>query len=189
MRSLPSTGAGARWRIRWMANTLLRDAGLKVGFHMMPNLPSSTIESDTGDVRHDLYRPPVQAGLPQDLPHAGHPGLRRSRTSGSGGSIPPIREEDLVDLIAYAKSVIPEFTRLQRIQRDIPAKLIVAGSRHSNFRQLAQNRLTALGSAAGASAVGRSAGSPRSWRQICGDASTEACGGRSTSSRRSPATP
>ena len=25
------------------ANTLLRDAGLKVGFHMMPNLPSSTI--------------------------------------------------------------------------------------------------------------------------------------------------
>ena len=29
-----------------LANTLLRDAGLKVGFHMMPNLPGSTIESD-----------------------------------------------------------------------------------------------------------------------------------------------
>ncbi|MDO9325573.1 MAG: tRNA uridine(34) 5-carboxymethylaminomethyl modification radical SAM/GNAT enzyme Elp3, partial [Methanoregula sp.] len=28
------------------ANTLLRDAGLKVGFHMMPNLPTSTLESD-----------------------------------------------------------------------------------------------------------------------------------------------
>ena len=28
------------------ANRLLRDAGIKVGFHMMPNLPHSTIESD-----------------------------------------------------------------------------------------------------------------------------------------------
>jgi elongator complex protein 3 len=48
-------------------------------------------------------------------------------------------------LIAYGKSLIPEYTRLQRIQRDIPAKLIVAGSPHSNFRQLAQNRLKKLG--------------------------------------------
>ena len=28
------------------ANTLLRDAGLKVGFHMMPNLPGSDMNSD-----------------------------------------------------------------------------------------------------------------------------------------------
>ena len=51
----------------------------------------------------------------------------------------------LIDLIAYAKSLIPEYTRLQRIQRDIPAKLIVAGSKHSNFRQLAKNRVSASG--------------------------------------------
>ena len=54
-------------------------------------------------------------------------------------------EEQLIDLIAYAKTLIPEYTRLSRVQRDIPAKLIVAGSRHSNFRQLAQNRLAAQG--------------------------------------------
>ena len=34
---------------------------------------------------------------------------------------------------------------LERIQRDIPAKLIVAGSKHSNFRQLAKNRLEESG--------------------------------------------
>jgi elongator complex protein 3 len=61
------------------------------------------------------------------------------------GAYAPYGEDELIDLIAYAKSIIPEFTRLQRIQRDIPAKLIVAGSRHSNFRQLAQNRLKAQG--------------------------------------------
>jgi elongator complex protein 3 len=73
-------------------------------------------------------------------------------TPGSGieslwqrGEYAPYREEELIDLVAYAKSLIPEYTRLQRIQRDIPAKLIVAGSRHSNFRQLAQNRLRETG--------------------------------------------
>ena len=57
----------------------------------------------------------------------------------------PYDEDELIDLIAYAKTLIPEYTRLSRVQRDIPAKLIVAGSRHSNFRQLAQNRLAAQG--------------------------------------------
>ena len=61
------------------------------------------------------------------------------------GKYSPYAEDELVDLIAYAKSLIPEYTRLQRIQRDIPAKLIVAGSKHSNFRQLAQNRLKESG--------------------------------------------
>ena len=59
--------------------------------------------------------------------------------------MPHTARTEIIDLIAYAKSVIPEYTRLQRIQRDIPAKLIVAGSRHSNFRQLAQDRLRATG--------------------------------------------
>jgi elongator complex protein 3 len=61
------------------------------------------------------------------------------------GKYSPYAEDDLVDLIAYGKSLIPEYTRLQRIQRDIPAKLIVAGSKHSNFRQLALNRLKKSG--------------------------------------------
>ena len=57
------------------ANTLLRDAGLKVGFHMMPNLPVIDNRSRPEDVRYDLHRPPFQAGLPQDLPDPCHPGL------------------------------------------------------------------------------------------------------------------
>ncbi|MDD1716667.1 MAG: GNAT family N-acetyltransferase, partial [Methanoregulaceae archaeon] len=62
------------------------------------------------------------------------------------GEYEPYTEEEMIDLVAYAKSVLPEYVRLQRIQRDIPAKLIVAGSKHSNFRQLARERLQASGS-------------------------------------------
>jgi elongator complex protein 3 len=61
------------------------------------------------------------------------------------GEYAPFVEEDLVDLIAHAKACLPAYVRLQRVQRDIPAKLIVAGSPHSNFRQLAATRLAESG--------------------------------------------
>ncbi len=126
------------------ASTLLRDAGLKVGFHMMPNLPSSTIEADRQMFETLFSDPRFRPDFLKIYPTLVTPGSeiedlwKRSEYS-------PYDEDELIDLIAYGKSLIPEYTRLQRIQRDIPAKLIVAGSPHSNFRQLAQNRLKALG--------------------------------------------
>ncbi|HUK93045.1 MAG TPA: tRNA uridine(34) 5-carboxymethylaminomethyl modification radical SAM/GNAT enzyme Elp3, partial [Methanomicrobiales archaeon] len=43
------------------------------------------------------------------------------------------------------KAMIPPYVRLQRMQRDIPAKLITAGSIHGNLRQMAKARLGELG--------------------------------------------
>ncbi|WP_292369566.1 tRNA uridine(34) 5-carboxymethylaminomethyl modification radical SAM/GNAT enzyme Elp3 [Methanoregula sp. UBA64] len=126
------------------ANRLLRDAGIKVGFHMMPNLPHSTIAKDKEMFETIFSDPRFKPDFLKIYPTLVTPGseieelweLKRYA---------PYEENELIDLIAYAKSLIPEYTRLSRVQRDIPAKLIVAGSRHSNFRQLAQNRLTAQG--------------------------------------------
>jgi elongator complex protein 3 len=126
------------------ANTLLRDAGLKVGFHMMPNLPHSSIASDRQMFETIFSDPRFKPDFLKIYPTLVTPGSEIEE-HWQQGLYSPYDEDELVDLIAYAKSLIPEFTRLQRIQRDIPAKLIVAGSRHSNFRQLAQNRLTATG--------------------------------------------
>ena len=58
------------------ANRLLRDAGLKVGFHIMPNLPGSSIEKDRRLFFGSLRRSRVQARLPEDLPDARHSRLR-----------------------------------------------------------------------------------------------------------------
>ncbi len=126
------------------ANRLLRDAGLKVGFHMMPNMPGSDIAADRlmfetifADAR---FRPDFLKIYPTLVtPGSEIEALYRK------GEYAPFSEEAMVGLVAYAKSQIPEYTRLQRIQRDIPAKLIVAGSRHSNFRQLAAGRLKEQG--------------------------------------------
>jgi elongator complex protein 3 len=73
-------------------------------------------------------------------------------TPGSGiedlyreGKYEPYPEPVLVDLVARAKALLPPYVRLQRIQRDIPAKLITAGSIHGNLRQMARARLGELG--------------------------------------------
>ncbi|MDI6875237.1 MAG: tRNA uridine(34) 5-carboxymethylaminomethyl modification radical SAM/GNAT enzyme Elp3 [Methanomicrobiales archaeon] len=126
------------------ANRHLRDAGLKVGFHVMPNMPGSSIETDRRMFEtlfeDSRFRPDFLKIYPTLVtPGSGIEDLYRQ------GEYQPYAEEELVDLIAYAKSILPSYVRLQRIQRDIPARLIVAGSRHSNFRQLAARRLKEWG--------------------------------------------
>ena len=127
-----------------LANTNLRDAGLKVGFHMMPNLPGSSYEEDHR-MFHDLF---ADKRFKPDFLKI-YPTLV---TPGSGieelwlkGEYRTYDENDLIDLVADAKSEIPRYCRLQRVQRDIPADKIMSGSHHSNFRELAKERLVSQG--------------------------------------------
>ncbi len=126
------------------ANRLLRDAGLKVGFHVMPNLPGSSMEEDRAMFRALFEDPDLRPDFLKIYPTLVTPGSEIEALWKSG-DYAPYPEDDLIGLIAYGKSLLPGYVRLQRIQRDIPAKLIVAGSKHSNFRQLAADRLVAQG--------------------------------------------
>jgi elongator complex protein 3 len=123
-----------------MANTLLRDAGMKVGFHMMPNLPGSTVEKDRSMFQELFENPAFRPDFLKIYPTLVTPGSEIERMW-QDGNYRVYEEEELIGLIAAAKSILPEYVRLQRVQRDIPAKLIVAGSRHSNFRQLVKECL------------------------------------------------
>jgi elongator complex protein 3 len=127
-----------------VANQLLRDAGLKVGFHIMPNLPGSSIGKDRELFRTLFDDPRFRPDFLKIYPTLVTPGSE-IEALWKEGRYSPYSEEELIDLIAYGKSLLPAYVRLQRIQRDIPAKLIVAGSKHSNFRQLASERLIANG--------------------------------------------
>jgi elongator complex protein 3 len=128
------------------ANRLLRDAGLKVGFHMMPGLPGSSPEDDlrgfvrlfgSPDFRPDylkIYPTLVIKGTPlYDLFIA--------------GKYSALNDMDAANLVSKVKEILPEYTRLQRVQRDIPAPLIEAGVKKSNLRQLARSLLEDRGGA------------------------------------------
>ncbi|HOB07195.1 MAG TPA: tRNA uridine(34) 5-carboxymethylaminomethyl modification radical SAM/GNAT enzyme Elp3, partial [Methanoculleus sp.] len=126
------------------ANGLLRDAGLKVGFHVMPNLPAASMDDDRWMFEELFADERFRPDFLKIYPTLVTPGTE-IEALWERGDYQPYTEDELIDLVAYAKSLLPEYVRLQRIQRDIPARLITAGSRHSNFRQLAGARLREQG--------------------------------------------
>lgn len=127
-----------------LSNTLLRDAGIKVGFHVMPNLYGSTIERDEKMFDTLFTDPRFCPDFLKIYPTLVTPGAELEELWAKG-EYQTYDEDDLIDLLAYAKSKLPQYVRLQRIQRDIPAKLIVSGSKHGHIRQMAQERLAKAG--------------------------------------------
>jgi elongator complex protein 3 len=123
-----------------LANTALREAGLKVGFHMMPGLPGSTPEIDL-EVFKDLFEAscfrPDYLKIYPTLVVQGTELYRMFQK----GEFSPLGDEEAALLVSRIKALLPRYVRLQRVQRDIPAHLIVAGVKKSNLRQLAGQRL------------------------------------------------
>jgi len=61
------------------------------------------------------------------------------------GQYSPYSTEETVELLANIKKIVPTWVRIMRIQRDIPANLIIAGVRKSNLRQLIKKRMDEMG--------------------------------------------
>ncbi|BDC36445.1 MAG: tRNA uridine(34) 5-carboxymethylaminomethyl modification radical SAM/GNAT enzyme Elp3 [Candidatus Methanoliparum thermophilum] len=122
------------------ANRLLRDSGLKVGFHMMLGLPSSDFDRDY-DMFYEIYN--NEDFKPDYLKI--YPTLVTKGTElydwWKKGLYKPCSTEDAVKLITEIKKITPPWVRIQRIQRDIPAPYIVDGVKKSNIRQMAQEIL------------------------------------------------
>jgi len=126
------------------ANSVLRDSGFKVGFHIMPGLPGSTLDMDFkmfDTLFQDEKFMPDYVKIYPALVTPGT-GLHDMWTSGEYHAL---ELEDAVELIANVKAILPPWVRLQRVQRDIPAWQIEGGVTKSNLRQLAGERLNEKG--------------------------------------------
>jgi elongator complex protein 3 len=122
------------------ANRRLRDAAFKVGFHMMPGQPGMTKEMCLEDFRRlfedEKWKPDYLKIYPTLV-------VRGTQTYDMWheGAYDPLTNEEAAELVAEIKSMIPKYTRLQRVQRDIPADFIDAGVWKSNLRQLARQKM------------------------------------------------
>ncbi len=122
----------------------LREAGLKVGFHMMPGLPGSTPQIDL-QVFKDLFEDSrFRPDYLKIYPTLVIEGTQLYRLY-CQGDYTPLQDTEAADLVSRIKEILPGYVRLQRVQRDIPAPLIVAGVKKSNLRQLAKAQLEARG--------------------------------------------
>lgn len=115
------------------ATALLRAAGFKIVLHWMPNLLGATSDSD----RQDFARMWSGGFCPDELKIYPTQLVKEAPLYGfwKQGSYHPYSTNDLVQLIADIKPTIPEYSRVNRVVRDIPSTYIVAGSKRSSLRQ------------------------------------------------------
>jgi elongator complex protein 3 len=126
------------------ANRRLRDAAFKVGFHMMPGQPGMTYEMCLEDFRQLFEDPRWRPDYLKIYPTLVVRGTR-TYDMWRRDDFDPLDNEEAADLVAEVMDIIPKYTRLQRVQRDIPADHIDAGVWKSNLRQLATQRAEEMG--------------------------------------------
>ena len=118
------------------ATKLLKDAGFKVLYQMMPNLPGSSPSRDLKMFRTLFADSRFQPDLLKIYPCA----LIKASPLykwWEAGRYKPYTEKQLINLVKSIKKIIPYYVRIQRIARDIPSHSIVAGpAKISNLRQM-----------------------------------------------------
>jgi elongator complex protein 3 len=122
------------------ATRILKDSGLKVVYHMMPGLPGSNFKRDLEGFKRIFCDPDFKPDMLKIYPCLVIKGTKLYEWWRQG-LYEPYTTEEAVDLIVQIKKMIPEWVRIMRVQRDIPAYMIVKGVDRSNLRELALNRL------------------------------------------------
>ncbi len=118
------------------ATRLLKDAGFKICYQMMPNLaganPKKDIEMFKQLFNDSAFCPDYLKIYPCSL-------LKEAPLYNfwKKGGYRPYNVEQLIKLITEIKKIVPYYCRIQRIIRDIPAEYIIeGGTKTSNLRQI-----------------------------------------------------
>ena len=119
---------------------LMKDAGLKIATHLMPNLPGSTPEMDIQMIRDFFTKPEFKPDQLKIYPCVVTP---YSELEGwwREGRYKAYSDEVLMDILIEMKKVVPEYVRIERLFRDIPGESILEGSQKTNMRQLLHDRM------------------------------------------------
>ena len=130
------------------ATEMMRSAGFKFVYHMMPNLPESSPEMDV-QMFKDLYNskdfhPDMLKIYPCVILKTSllykmftkrlykDPVTKEIKEF----TYQPYNDDTLIKVLAYSEREIKNYTRVIRMIRDIPATYILASSKKSNMREL-----------------------------------------------------
>lgn len=126
------------------ATKMLKNAGFKVSYQMMPNLYGSSIIRDEKMFQeifsNEEYMPDHLKIYPlavmKEAPLYKLYEEKRFKIYSN---------EELMNLIIKIKQIVPYWCRIERVIRDIPAKYIMAGCKTSNMRQLIHEKMREQG--------------------------------------------
>lgn len=126
------------------ATRIAKDLGLKVCYHVMPGLPGSGPEKDVESFRQIFSDPRFRPDMIKIYPTLVVKGTKLYE-DWSAGKYVPYNTDQAVHVIAEMKKLVPEYVRIQRIQRDIPVPLIEAGVDKGHLRELVKELLALQG--------------------------------------------
>jgi elongator complex protein 3 len=122
------------------ATRIAKESGFKVCYHMMPGLPCSDENRDIESFQTIFENPQFKPDMLKIYPTLTIKGTKLYDLWNKG-DFEPLSTDNASKLIAKIKSVIPEWIRIQRIQRDVPSNHIDAGVDKSNLRQYVADEL------------------------------------------------
>lgn len=123
---------------------VMKNAGLKICYHMMPGLPGSDMDRDIEGFRQIFTNPDFMPDMIKIYPTLVCEGTKLYNWW-KAGDYTPFTNKDGVELISKVKEMIPPWVRVMRIQRDIPIHQISAGITKSHMRDLVKQNLKAHG--------------------------------------------
>jgi elongator complex protein 3 len=116
------------------ATSDLKDLCFKVCYHMMPNLPGSNPRKDLEMLLRLFEDERCRPDQLKIYPTLVLPGTELAEMWRRGEYI-PYDEDELVHVLAEFMRRVPPYVRINRIQREIPLKTVLAGLRTPNLRQ------------------------------------------------------
>lgn len=126
------------------ATGLLKNAGFKINYHLMTNLPGSNKKLDFDSFKtvfsDEKFKPDMVKIYPTLL-------IKGTKLYDwyKEGIWKPYTLKETVNLIARVKKIIPKYVRVMRVQRDIPSFKIEQDLKKSNLRQLVQDYMKSKG--------------------------------------------
>lgn len=117
---------------------ILKDLGFKVAGHYMPGLPGVDHDQDLQGMKLLFEDADYKPDMLKIYPCMVVKGTRLYKEY-KKGKFTPLTAEEAAKLIVEFKKFIPEYCRIQRVQRDIPTYQIEAGVEMTNLRQYLHN--------------------------------------------------
>jgi elongator complex protein 3 len=122
------------------ATQAAKDAGLKIVYHLMPGMPGSNPQKDLDAFKRIFTDPAFKPDMIKIYPCLAIAGTKAYEWF-LKGTYKPYTTEEAANVIAETKKMLPTWVRVMRVQRDIPAQLILAGVNKSNLRQIVNTKL------------------------------------------------
>ncbi|PIZ73350.1 hypothetical protein CO045_02305 [Candidatus Peregrinibacteria bacterium CG_4_9_14_0_2_um_filter_41_14] len=122
------------------ATQLCRDAGLKICHHIMPNLPTASIQSDLQTVTDLFGKGWLEPDYIKVYPCMVTPYTTLAKMVEKDPSIfTAYTDDQLTKIVTTIIQMVPEYCRIIRILRDFPSEVVLQGTKMSNLRQIISN--------------------------------------------------